>query len=325
MYKCDKCSQEFKYNSHYMRHINKKFACNSGNFFDKKLNDINNELSELDKNIIKIDQDIINIDNNIKIKTYKSLENENKCLFCNNTFKTKGNTSRHIEYSCIIKKNILLKKTNLIDEKKQIDNKKKELNEQKNNIINEKHKLDKDKERDNEIKQLRKDIAKLLKKQAPIINQTINNTQNNLVVINPFGKEDLSHITIQDYKNYLNGFFPGFIKYVEKVHFDENAPQNHNIYVSNLNSKYLSVHNGDRWETKVKTDVIDNLLIKKHNQLADKCEHLEETKQIEQNIIDNFEEFCGSFKDKEAQKTVKTDIMTMLYDNNNKINMIVKN
>ena len=69
----------------------------------------------------------------------------------------------------------------------------------------------------------------------------------------------------------------------------------------------------------MKNDVIDNLLIKKHNQLADKCEHLEETKQIEQNIIDNFEEFCGSFKDKEAQKTVKTDIMTMLYDNNNKI------
>jgi hypothetical protein len=304
MFVCEKCEKSFKYKSYYLRHLSCKKNCLKVENIDEKVEDINTKIEEYDKEI--------------EIKTYKSSINEKKCLFCRKFFANKNNLLKHIEKACTEKKNIILNKNALIDEKNN-------LIKEKNNIINEKHKLDKDKERDNEIKQLRKDIAKLLKKQAPIINQTINNTQNNLVVINPFGKEDLSHITIQDYKNYLNGFFPGFIKYVEKVHFDENAPQNHNIYVSNLNSKYLSVHNGDRWETKVKTDVIDNLLIKKHNQLADKCEHLEETKQIEQNIIDNFEEFCGSFKDKEAQKTVKTDIMTMLYDNNNKINMIVKN
>jgi hypothetical protein len=61
--------------------------------------------------------------------------------------------------------------------------------------------------------------------------------------------------------------------------------------------------------------------MKKHNQLADKCEELEDSKQIDKKIVANFEEFCVSFKDKEAQKTVKTDIMTMLYDNNNKISL----
>jgi hypothetical protein len=163
-----------------------------------------------------------------------------------------------------------------------------------------------------------------------VINQTINNntqnnTQNNLIVINPFGKEDLSHVKLQDYKNYLNSFFPGFIKYVEKVHFDENAPQNHNICLTNLRSKYLSIHDGDKWITKEKNDVIDKLIIKKHNQLADKCEELEEKKEINKNILENFEEFCESFKDKEAQKSIKTDLITMLYDNNGKIINQIKN
>ena len=63
-------------------------------------------------------------------------------------------------------------------------------------------------------------------------NITINNTiNNNLTVnINSFGKEDLSHITLEDYKKYLNGFFKGFIEFIEKVHFDKNSPKNRNLY-----------------------------------------------------------------------------------------------
>ncbi len=346
MYKCETCRTEFKYNSLYMKHINKKRKCDSISYYDNKCTELNEQIDEINKNILPnenkivlLDKKLSAIENKIKTKINKSIQNGKKCVFCDSIFLNKWNLSRHLDSSCLTKKNLVLNKDNLLEEKTQFENKIKEHNDKinelrdkikeftdhKNQTIEdkrEKEKYDeikKNKEKDKEIKQLRKDIAKLLKKQAPIINQTINNTQNNLVVINPFGKEDLSHITIKDYKNYLNGFFPGFIKYVEKVHFDENAPQNHNIHVSNLKSKYLSVHNGDRWETKVKNDIIDKLIMKKHNQLADKCEELEEDEEIDKKIVDNFEEFCGSFKDKDAQKTVKTDIMTMLYDNNNKI------
>jgi hypothetical protein len=36
-------------------------------------------------------------------------------------------------------------------------------------------------------------------------------------------------------------------------------------------------------------------------------------------IIKNFEEFCENYKDKEAQKTTKNDIILMIYNNSNKI------
>ena len=40
-----------------------------------------------------------------------------------------------------------------------------------------------------------------------------------MVNINSFGNESLSHITINDYKRFLSGLFPGFIKFIEKVRY----------------------------------------------------------------------------------------------------------
>jgi hypothetical protein len=168
-------------------------------------------------------------------------------------------------------------------------------------------------------------LEKLETKQQITQNITINNTQNNLIMINPFGKEDLSHLGVEDYKKFLNGFFPGFLKYVEKVHFDENAPQNHNICISNLRSKYISIHDGNKWVTKMRDDILERFINKKHNQLIDKREELEDLKKIDKKIIDNFDEFCESLENNDAKKSIKNDIITMIYDNKNKIKSINKN
>ena len=88
------------------------------------------------------------------------------------------------------------------------------------------------------------------------------------VNINSFGNESLSHITKNDYKKFLSGLFPGFIKFIEKIHFDENAPENHNICITNLKSKYMCVYDGDDWITKDKNETIDRFIAKKYNLLV---------------------------------------------------------
>ena len=197
-------------------------------------------------------------------------------------------------------------------------NNKNTLFEEKNKLLEGNIKVNKI---DKENKELKSLVNKLSKKHFSI-NQTINNvnnTQNNIMVINSFGKENLNHITIEDYKKYLNKFFPGFIEFIEKIHFDENAPQNHNIFISNLKSKYLSVFDDGKWITKEKNDIIDDLIIKKYNLLSDKCEQLEESKQINDKTIRNFEELCENYDNKESQKTTKKNIMLMIYNNKDKI------
>jgi uncharacterized C2H2 Zn-finger protein len=288
MYKCETCKKDFKYKSQYTRHKNLKFGCDYVKNTNKKINNIKNEISSKLQNSI----------NNNSI-------NNNKCLFCNSIFSTKGNLTKHLNNSCNIKK--------------KLETEKNEINKDKityENIINSEDKK--------EIKLLRNTIAKLLKNQS-IKNQsnniTINNTiNNNLTVnINSFGKEDLSHITLEDYKKYLNGFFKGFIEFIEKVHFDKNSPKNHNISITNLKSKYLSIFTDGKWFTRDKNDIIDNLIIKKYNMLNDICDELEERNQISKKIVDNFSEFTQNYDNEEAQKNTKNDIILMIYNNKDKI------
>jgi len=290
MYQCEKCGKEFKYKYLLSNHENRKFTCATTKNFEE-----NHEEK------IKI------IENNINTKTRLSIEKETICLFCNKPQSFQNNTYRHIKKYCSVKKEL----DNELDKLKK--DRFEKLNNQQIKIRDEEIKI-----RDEKIKELEN---KLKTNTGTTINNniTVNNTQNNVVVINPFGKEDLSHMDDNDYERFLNGFFPGFIKYIEKVHFDENAPRNHNIYISNLKSKYLSIHNGLKWETRTKNDVIDSFIIRKHNELTDKYEELEESNKLSKKIVDNYQEFCESFTSEEAQKTTKSDVLLMLYGNKDKI------
>jgi hypothetical protein len=288
MYQCDKCGKEFKYKYLYKNHENRKYDCNSidniDNIYNNKINLIQDE---------------------IKIKTELSINKKDLCYFCNLTLSINTNIKRHINEYCKVKKI-------LVDNIEKIKNEKLNLiHQQQINKLKEENNILKNNNSNNTINNITINNINNI--------NNVNNTQNNLVIMNPFGKEDLSHLKIQDYIKYLNGFFPGFVGYIDKVHFDENMPQNHNICISNLRSKYISIHDGTKWITKDKNDVIDSLILKKHNQLSSICEQLGNEKKIDRNVIENFEEFCESFKNKDAQKTIKTNIVTMLYDNKHKI------
>ena len=285
---CDKCDKEFKYKYLLKRHQNNKNPC----ITDTSL-------------ITKYDNKINNIDSKILELTEQSIQTKKNCMFCNKNFNNKNNVERHIFSSCKVKKDMLNDKNKIIEEKNKI---------QKQEEENKLH---------DEIKSLKNTVAKLIKKQTNNItfNQIINNnTNNNLIInINPLWKEDLSHITETDYKKYLSGFFPGFINFIEKVHFDDNVPENHNICISNLKSKYVYVYENNKWIVKEKDDILDNFITKKYNLLTDKFEEFEENNIINDKIIDKFKEFQDNYDNLESQKNTKNNIMLMIYNNRDKV------
>jgi hypothetical protein len=185
-----------------------------------------------------------------------------------------------------------------------------------------------------EIDILKKTIEKLLNRQCSnnftiqqiINNNNINNINNNLYVnINSLGKEDLSHITGKDYKKYVSGFFTGFIKFIEKIHFDKNMPENHNIYITNLKSKYTTIYDNEnkKWLTKNKDEIIDNLIRKNYNILDGKCDEFEE-KEINEDVIKKFRTFQKNYIDEESQKNTKDNVMLLLYNNRDKVEKVKK-
>ncbi len=322
MSKCEKCEKEFKYKYLLKRHISSKTPCNSPN---KILILHNNKINEININTNEINNKILAIDDNINNITIKSLKQINICLFCTKTFLNKTNMMRHINKSCIKKNELIDKQNKLIEEKHKLIEEKNKLIEEKNKLIEEQQKQAKEQERNNEIKELKALIEKMIDKQAiqnitnNITNNNTINQTNNVIMINNFGKEDLSHITLEDYKQFLNSYFKGFISFIEKVHFDDAAPYNHNICITNLKSKDIKVFEGDKWIAKPKTDVIDKLLRKKLNLLMDKCEELEENEDITDKIIDNFNDFQDNYRDDDAKKNTKDDVMLMIYNNKDKV------
>jgi hypothetical protein len=303
MHKCDKCGKEFKYSSILQRHISKKFSCNNSlniiNSYDKKINEIDIE---------------------IKIKIIKSKETGNKCLFCNHIFNQKSSLTRHINTYCDIKKNLYIKKESIMNEKNKLleeIKKKEELTEKNNEIETLKDMVKQllyDKSKNNNINNINNINNKIIN------NNGIINNNNVVVNINSYGKEDLSHITINDYKKYFTGFFPGFIKFIEKIHFDENMPANHNICITNMKSKYMYIYD-DKWISKERKETIDSFIAKKYNTYVNKLDELEESKQIDDKILEKFNAFAKNYQDIDAQKHTKNDIMLMIYNNRNKIKM----
>ena len=285
---------------------------NKINITEQKLINIEKKINNIDIKINTNDNKLNNIDNKINQNINDSVKNI-KCIFCEKIFNKKYNVSRHIYNCCLEYKKYIEEKNNILENKIIIIKQKNKLIENKNKLLDDKQKYsdeinnlnkekiliikneqEKNNNINNDIKQLRLDMAKLLKKKS----QNINITNNNLMLnINSFGNENLSHITINDYKNFFTGFFPGFIKFIEKIHFDENMPSNHNICITNLKSNNLFVYNDNEWLTKNKREELDRFILKKYNILTEKCCELEEKKMISENVVNDFIKFTKNYQD----------------------------
>jgi hypothetical protein len=295
-------SENSNYNENKIKKLNKN---------DIEIKKLEKEEKYIEKQLNKYDKNIKKISNNLTKYMKESIKN-NRCNKCNKDFTKKYNVTRHVNDYCVYIKEINQEKNKLTEEKNKLTEQKNKLNEDKNNLRTQ-----------IELQELRKAVTKLLKRKSHNINITNNKiTNNNLMVnINSFGNESLSHITINDYKKFLSGLFPGFIRFIEKVHFDENAPENHNICITNMNSRYLFTYDKGNWLSKDKNETIDKFIAKKYNILVDKFDELEEKNELDEKILERFNIFSKNYQDIDAQRNTKNDIMLMIYNNKNKVNM----
>jgi membrane-bound ClpP family serine protease len=80
--------------------------------------------------------------------------------------------------------------------------------------------------------------------------QNNNNCNNNNINIRlvAHGKEDLSSFTETEWRQIITKFYRSFeTSLIDAVHFDKNIPENHNIYISNIKSKFIMIYDGTNW------------------------------------------------------------------------------
>jgi hypothetical protein len=293
---CPNCNKVFSYNCHLIRHLNAKRKCK------QNLEKVNNIFTDDLKTLKTKYKKMLN-----QISINDASDINNNCGYCFKTYSSKSNLSMHIKKSCKIR-------CKMQDQLTTIENL---INNYKINISFNKKVNNKTPSKSLHSKKITNNIINNVN-----INNLNNITNNNLnLTINPFGQEDLSHITLKDYKKYLSGFFPGFIEYIKKIHYADEMPSNHNIYISNLNSKYAYVYKDAKWNVEKKEALVDNIVSKKMLLLDSKCDELEKQGLITQKNISDHDAFERNYTNGggESEKYLADDVALLLYNNRDKI------
>lgn len=284
-YICECCQFSTKLKANYTRHISSikhKTACNT------KTTSINNKI---------IVPSHCDLDLSVSSDKYK-------CKYCDKIFEYRQSLSKHIKYHC--KKN----KDEDLKEFVRLLNKKVELLESNN---------------ENLCKQLN-----YLSKKLQI--QNIGNQQNNVLNMNGDITNNVQNINILNHKdtNYDYLTDKDFIEcirscnycvknLIEKVHFDENHPENMNIYISSMKTDYLMLYKDGAWNIVDRNYHIDSLYSRNEIELDN---WYDEYKDKYPQIIQKFERYLHNRENNETINMVKKDILRMLY---NKRKIVINN
>jgi hypothetical protein len=158
--------------------------------------------------------------------------------------------------------------------------------------------LQKDKEKlEKEKQELYKQVATLLDK----VGDTTN-IQNN-IILNNYGKEDLSHITGALKTSLLNMPYCAIPKMIEAIHFNDEKPENKNIMMPNKKENFVKIFQGDKWIYKNKNDTISDLVDSKYNILDDHYDDTED--KISPQIKTTFTKFRKFYDEGDAEMVEK--------------------
>ena len=333
-YICPNCSKNFKCRkSDYLKHLNNLKPCVKKNNIIK-IEKINNEKND-DLNDEKI--------NFNEILDYKS--DDDKIYIIDS-----DNDDFDIEkpnYNNILsggKNDILYDKNDIFDND---NNMVLELMKKMDFLIKQNDKMNNDiLKLNNEIIELKEDNEKL-KNQLILSNKTSKNDIKNYInvniQINNFNNVDYSKI---DKKYLINTLLKEtgkkiFLKTIKDIFINPEKPENHNIYISDKNRKYLKIYNDGKWITndfKIIDTIIENIVnvyklsieeIKNNNEIYQKIkksieskikyldlcdlEHLAELEDEQENDdIDNKDKIKRC---KEFYEMVHNDIINLLHDN----------
>ena len=231
------------------------------------------------------------IQNNPASKLYK-------CDFCPKTFTIHANKRRHEMYRCKENPDFLDK---LINDK---NNRIKNLEKDKESLKKSNEKLEAEK------KELYKQVSTLLDK----VGDT--NIQNN-IILNSYGKEDLSHITDALKTELLSIPYGAIPKMIEAIHFNDEKPENKNIMIPNKKDNLVKVFEGDKWIYKNKNETITDLVDSKYNIIDDHYDEMDSAEKVNQNIKTTFTKFRKFYEegDEEMVANLKKQCELVLLNN----------
>jgi len=342
VYECTICQFTTKLKGNYRQHITTKKHIKNFSYFNKKNNQENtmNQINDVEykmnqnesilipnESLLNPNESLLNpnesLTNNYEseLNHYESCLNLNESYYDSKIFGQKKKGSKI--YTCENCGNEYSTCSNLRRHEKKCNSKNPEyiqVIETMKKKHDEELKLQQDKinSMEKEKEMMRDQISLLIDKVGDITNIT----QNNNIVLNCYGSENLSHITDHFKTELLKIPYAMIPRMIEAIHFNKAHPENKNIYLPNKKEPYVKVYQGESWVYKDKRETIKELVDKNYTILDN---HYDKSKNLTEIHVDRYKDFKSKFTPKEdssqksVAKKISSDIELMLINNNSNI------
>ena len=148
------------------------------------------------------------------------------------------------------------------------------------------------------------------------LNTTTNSNNITNITINKYGYETLTHISPKKMTAIFRKCYESIPAFIMLKHFDKSAPQNRNVYIADLKSKYALTYDGNRWNITDRNDLLDEMYNENLYYLEGKYE--ENYEDLDDTTATKFRTFLDSKDDDSTVKMVKDNIRKMLYNERNR-------
>ena len=241
----------------------------------------------------------------------KKLQSKKKKIEVNNS--TSDINSYYIKrFKCTYCEKIFTERYNLNKHLNRCKNKKIEKEDTEKEMLKQMLKI-KDFELKKQNQEL-EDAKRRIKELSKNSNNVVYNTVNNITLIAYNRQPDLSHLTNNDYVKIMNRGFKSVPQLIKAIHFNPKKPQNQNVFIPNIKSKYVMVWNGIKWDLINRNNVIDDMYDDSSNILIEKMEELKNA-DLKPSVLTKFERFIDKKEDDEVKNKIKEDIKLLLYNN----------
>ena len=304
-YTCPRCGYTINIKKKYENHLRRKKMCENKLSDDSLINEYKKYNIKEKLKCLKINQNEPKragpSRNEPKYESYSDESSEDekcyKCEYCKKKFSHSQSLNRHIKNRCKVKK----EKDNEIDKM----NKMVEL-------LNE------------QLKDQKCQINELIKKSGTTNitynqqNNNISNVNNNIKLLG-YRKTDISHLSDKDFISCISHSNFCIPHLIQKIHFDPDKPENHNIYISNIKNNYAMIYDGDKWNLTNRDDLINEILEEKEIIIEEKLEEwLEKGKQYPE-IMKKFTRYLEKKENDVVLDKIKDEIKLVLFNNRNLI------
>jgi hypothetical protein len=171
----------------------------------------------------------------------------------------------------------------------------------------------------NELKEIKDKVDKP-NNITNVTNIQNNNIQN--IIVAPFGKEDLSFLTLKDYKKIFNKGCYSIPEIVKLIHCNDSKPEFMNVYIKNFRDEYMFTFDGKDWDIEKKDVVLNNMIENKKNLLESKFDDMQN--ELPQYAISMFKKFLEKSDDDEVIANIKDELKNMFYKNRHHVIKNVK-